>query len=191
GNELRSIVAAQHRRSAALDNEFFEVVDESVCRDGSFDESADAFAGVFIHDRADLECFALLTDIELEIYCPHHIGRVRRRRLDCGGAHSFASTTLWHSESFFTPQALNFLVIDVPSFAASIMVSTTISPAWVVCGVLAQPGTQRLVRISHGVVVQGSAPCRSGQPSQTACHTLTDRTRAQQVSNGSTASAWA
>src|SRR5699024_7060417 len=109
----------------ALDNEFFEVVDEWVCRDGSFDESADAFAGVFIHDRADLQGFALLTDIELKVHGPHHIGSIRRRSVNRGGADPFASTTLWYSESFVTPQALNFLVVDVPSFRSGIMIGAT------------------------------------------------------------------
>src|SRR5690625_1819792 len=168
-------LSLRNDRSAPLSDQCFQVVEEVVGGDGPFDQSADAFAGVFIHDRADLEHFALLTDIELEIHGPHHIGCIRSRSVDCGGAHSFASATLGHSESFFTPQALYFLVVDVPSFSPCIMVSAAISPAWVVCGVLAQPGTQRLVRISHGVLVQGSAPCRSGEPSQTACHALTDR----------------
>src|SRR5699024_9498622 len=116
---------------------------------------------MFIHDRADLQSFALLTDIELEIHCPHHIGSIRRRSVDCGGADSFASTTLRDSEPFVTPKTLDFLVIDVPSFRPGIVVSATISPAWMVCGILTQPGTQRPVRVSHGVLVQGSAPGRA------------------------------
>src|SRR5699024_3234150 len=184
-------VTAQHRRSAPLSDQCFQVVDESVCRNRALDQTADAFTSMFIHDRADLQSFALLTNIELEIHCPHHIGSIRRRSIDCGGADSFASTTLGHSKSFCTPQALNFLVVDVPSFSPCIMIRAAISPAWVVFGVLTQPGTQRLIRVSHGVLVQRSAPGRSGQPSQTACHTLTDRKRPEQVSNRGTAPAWA
>src|SRR5699024_1786570 len=112
-DELGSVVTAQHDRSAPLSDECFQVVDESVCGDGSLDQTADAFSGVFIHDRADLQSFALLTNIELEIHCPHHIGSIRRRSVDCGGADPLASTTLGHSKSFFTPQTLDFLVIDL------------------------------------------------------------------------------
>src|SRR5699024_8060012 len=121
------------------------------------------------------EHFALLTNIELKIHCPHDIGRHRRRGVDRGGAHPFTSTSLRHSESFFAPQTLNFLVIDMPSFSSGIMIRPTVSPSWVVFSVLAQPGAQWLVRISHGLVVQGSAPCRAGEPGQTACQPLTDR----------------
>lgn len=46
GDELGSVVTAQHDRSASLDDEFFQVVDEAVCGDGSLDQSAEAFAGV-------------------------------------------------------------------------------------------------------------------------------------------------
>src|SRR5699024_1624491 len=74
GNELSPVITAQYYWSAALDDEFFQVVNGAICGDGTFDQSADAFAGVFIHDRADLECFALLTNIELKIHGPRLLG---------------------------------------------------------------------------------------------------------------------
>src|SRR5699024_9456045 len=100
-----------------------------------------------------------------------------------GAAHPFTATLLRYAESFVMPQTLNLLVVDVPSFTPSIMICTAISPSWVVFGVLAQPSTQWLVRVSHGVLVQRSAPCRAGQPSQSACHTLTHRKGSNQVSD--------
>ena len=144
-----------------MDRRYHQRLRSTVCGDGSLDQSADAFAGVFVHDRTNLECFALLAHIELEIHGPHHIRGGRRRRVDRGAANPFASTTLWHSEPFVTPQPLDFLMIDVSSVGPGIMIRPAIVPAWMIFSVLTQPGTQWLIRISHGVVVQGSAPCRS------------------------------
>src|SRR5699024_11161493 len=125
--------------------------------------------------RTNLECFALLTNIELEIHGTHHIRGIRGRGIDRGSTDSFASASLGHPKSFVTPQTLDLLVIVVPALAPGIMIGAPVSPTWMIFGVLAQPGTQRLIRICHGLVVERSAPCRAGQPSQPACHTLTDR----------------
>src|SRR5690625_7927803 len=121
-------LSLRNDRSAPLSDQCFQVVEEVVGGDGPFDQSADAFAGVFIHDRADLEHIALLTDIELEIHGPHHIGCIRSRSVDCGGDHTFASAALWHSETFFTLQEVNYIMVDEPFFNPCIMVTNENSP---------------------------------------------------------------
>lgn len=45
--------------------------DEPFSGDRSLHETAQAFTGVLVHDRADLDRFPTLTDIKLEIDCPH------------------------------------------------------------------------------------------------------------------------
>ena len=64
-------------------DEFLEMPDESLGGDRPLHETAQTFAGVFVYDRADLDRFAALIDIELEIDRPHH---ARRSRLGVGGS---------------------------------------------------------------------------------------------------------
>ena len=66
-----------------LTDEFLEVLDESFGSDRPLDQTTHAHPCVLVHDRADLDRFAALIDIELEIDRPHH---ARRSRL--GGVNS-------------------------------------------------------------------------------------------------------
>ena len=83
GDELRPVVTAQHHWCPVYGDEFLEMPDESLGGDRPLHETAQTFAGVFVYDRADLDRFAALIDIELEIDRPHH---ARRSRLGVGGS---------------------------------------------------------------------------------------------------------
>jgi hypothetical protein len=65
-----------------LSDEFLEMLDESLCGDRPFYKTTPTFAGVLIHDGADLDRFATFVDIELEIDRPHHPWRDSSRRRD-------------------------------------------------------------------------------------------------------------
>jgi hypothetical protein len=60
--ELGAVVAAQHGRVATHGRDAVEFVDEVVAGDGAFDESAEAFAGVFVDDRCDLDRAAVASN---------------------------------------------------------------------------------------------------------------------------------
>lgn len=125
GNELGSIVTAPHGLSAPLGNQCFQMFDEAVGGDGSFEQAADTFAGVFIHDRTNLRHLASLTNVELKINCPHRIGGIRRG-VDRRAAHQFAPLSTGYPKSFVTPQTLKFFIIRASQQRAFTSVSYTV-----------------------------------------------------------------
>ena len=60
---------------------------------------------------------------------------------------AFVPAALWHSKPFYAPKALHFLVIDCPAFCARVVMRAQTSSRMVV-GVVAQPGSQRRIRIA-------------------------------------------
>ena len=80
----RSVVAPQDRRiGATLAANAVKFSDEILAGDASLNESAQAFAGVFIDDRDDLDRPPVDGGVELEVHCPHPVGRVRAHPLWC------------------------------------------------------------------------------------------------------------
>ena len=80
----RSVVAPQDRRiGATLAANAVKFSDEILAGDASLNESAQAFAGVFIDDRDDLDRPPVGGGVELEVHCPHPVGRVRAHPLWC------------------------------------------------------------------------------------------------------------
>lgn len=71
--ELGAVVAAQHGRVATHGRDAVEFVDEVVAGGGAFDESAEAFAGVFVDDRCDLDRAAVSRGVELEVDGPDRV----------------------------------------------------------------------------------------------------------------------
>lgn len=76
-DELRPVVTSQHHRCPMLSDEFLEMLDESLCGDRPLHKTTQTHAGVLIHEGADLDRFAALIDIKLEINRPHHARRSR------------------------------------------------------------------------------------------------------------------
>lgn len=83
---------------------------------------ADALPGVFVDDRADLDRPILLVGIELEVHRPHHVRRVRCRRVDGRGCDAFASTLLRNAQALVTPEAVDLLAVDAPALGARIVI---------------------------------------------------------------------
>jgi len=108
------VVRAERRWSAVLCDKLFGVVGEPVGGEGAFHEPADAFAGVFIDDGADLDRWALLVGVELEIDCPDHVRLGRCRRVDGRGTDAFATLTPRDPQALLSPEPLDLLMIDDP-----------------------------------------------------------------------------
>jgi len=81
--ELGAVVAAQHGRIAPVDGEAVELVDQVSSGDVALDQAAEAFTGVLIHNGHDLDRAPVGGGVELEIHRPHHIRRIRGRRVRC------------------------------------------------------------------------------------------------------------
>jgi len=77
--ELGAVVAAQHGRVATHGRDAVEFVDEVVAGDGALDESAEAFAGVFVDDRCDLDRAAVSRGVEPEVDGPDRVRGVGDR----------------------------------------------------------------------------------------------------------------
>src|SRR6218665_834927 len=90
-------------------------VGEPVSGEGAFHEPADAFAGVFIDDGADLDRSALLVGIELEIDCPDRVRLGRCGRVEGRGTDAFAAPTPRAPQALLPPEPLDLLMIDAPA----------------------------------------------------------------------------
>jgi hypothetical protein len=106
--KLGAVVAAQHGRITAVDGEAVELGDEVVTGDVAVDQAAKAFTGVFVHNGHDLDRAAVGGGVELEIHRPHHIRRIRGRRVRCRGrAETLAPTSLRHAiRGIYAPSGL-------------------------------------------------------------------------------------
>ncbi len=119
---------------------------ESVGGNRALHEAADALPGVFVDDRADLDRSAVLVGVELKVHCPHHVRRVRRRRVDGRGPDALASTPLRDPEPFVTPQALDLLVVHRPPLGAGVV----IRPPVPVAGMVLRPGARHSLNARSG-----------------------------------------
>jgi hypothetical protein len=91
-----AVVTTQHRRiGAALSGQPIKLGDQVLAGDAAFDHSTQAFAGVSVDDRDDLDRPLVGGDIELEVHRLHPVGHIRDDRRRCGGgAVAFAASTL-------------------------------------------------------------------------------------------------
>jgi hypothetical protein len=170
---------------AAVCGHAVEFVDEVIAGDAAFDHPAEAFSGVFVDDRGDLDRSPVGGDVELEVHRPHSVGRISghvgRRG---GGAVAFTLSTLRHPQSFLTPKALNLLVIHCPAFTSGVVVSRPEATAGMILGVGPQPLPQCGIRIGGcrrgGFVALGGAVL----PGDAAGEPFTDPQYALKVTNG-------
>jgi hypothetical protein len=90
-----SVVAAQHTRVATHGGEAIQFVDEVLAGDRPVDQSAEAFAGVFVDDGHDLDGAAVGRGVELEVHGPDLVRRIGLRGALRGGrAETFAAASL-------------------------------------------------------------------------------------------------
>jgi hypothetical protein len=68
---------------APVDGEAVEFVDQVSSGDVALDQAAEAFTGVFIHNRHDLDRSAVGGGVELEVHHRHHVRCVCGRRVRC------------------------------------------------------------------------------------------------------------
>lgn len=100
-----SIVAPQHGRIAAsINREAIQFADEVLTGNGTLDQAAEAFAGVFVDDRHDLDRAPIGGGVELEVGRPHPVGCIRYRSSTGGrGAVTLASSPLRNPQPLLTP----------------------------------------------------------------------------------------
>ena len=188
-DELRPVVRPEHSGSAADGDEILEMRGEPVGGDRPLDQPADAFPGVLIDDRADLDRPALLVGVELEVHRPHHVRCVRCRRADGRGPDAFATPPLQDAEALVTPEALDLLVVHDPALGAGIVIGAPVPVAGVLLRPGSQPVPQRLVRVCGRVALERPPVRGAGQPGQTARHPFTHLQCPDQVSDGGAAPA--
>ena len=176
-------------RGAPGGDEVLEVGGESVGGNRALHEAADALPGVFVDDRADLDRSSVLVGVELEVHRPHHVRRVRCRRVDGRGPDALASTPLRDPEPFVTPQALDLLVVHHPPLGAGVVIRPPIPVAGMVLRPGAQPLPQRPVWVRDRVGVERASVRGAGEPGQTARHPLAHLQCPDQVRDGGTAPA--
>lgn len=135
------VVASQHRREgAALAGQAIQFTDQVLTGDAALDHAAQAFAGVLIDDRDDLDRSPIGGDVELEVHRPHPVGRIGDHRVrGGGGAVAFAPAPLRYPQPLFAPKTLNLLVIDDPAFTAGIVIGRSETTTRMVLSVGAQP----------------------------------------------------
>ena len=137
-DELRPVVGPAHNGSAADGDEILEIRGEPVGGDRPLDQPADAFPGVLIDYRTDLDRPALFVGVELEVHRPHHVRRVRCCGVDGRGPDAFATPLLPDAEALVTPEALDLLVVHDSALGARIVIRASVP----VTGAFLRPGTQ-------------------------------------------------
>ena len=97
---------------------------------------------------------------------------------------AFASSPLRHSESFFTPKALDLFVIDDPAIGAGVVVGWPEPTAGMVFGLLAQPVSQRPVRVLRCCRGRFVALCGAMLPDHAAGEPFADPQHPLEMTNG-------
>jgi len=157
--QFRAVVAAQYGWVATHGGEAIQFVDEDVGSDRSVDQPAEAFAGVFVDDRDDLDGAAVGGGVELEVHRPDLVRCISLRPVGCRArAEAFASATLRHPTGPLRAQALDHLVVDVPALTAGIVIRGPEPTPGMVLRVGPQPPPQLGIR-SATVVLTGSRRC--------------------------------
>ena len=78
---FRAVVAAQYGRiGASVGGDTVKLLGEVLPGDVALHQAAETFAGVFVHDRDDLDRSAVGGHIELEVRRPHQIRAIRSHR---------------------------------------------------------------------------------------------------------------
>ena len=122
--QFGSVVATQHRWiGPTLHGYAVQLTGQEIAGDAALDHAAEAFAGVLVDDRHDLDRPPVGGDVELEVHRPHPIGCISDdRQRGGGGAVALTPAPLWHPQPFLTPKTLNLLVIHRPAFASGVVV---------------------------------------------------------------------
>lgn len=106
------------------------------------DDSSQTFPGVFVHDGEDIERFTRNDQIELEIDGPHVTFFLSNHCWGCQPTNSLPTPFHDYPKSYFSPEALNHLVMDLPAVPASIHLGPPIPPPGMAAGIVTQPSSQ-------------------------------------------------
>ena len=150
------------------------------------DDSSQTFPGVFVHDGEDIERFTRNDQIELEIDGPHVTFFLSNHCWGCQPTNSLPTPFHDYPKSYFSPEALNHLVMDLPAVPASIHLGPPIPPPGMAAGIvhatkLAKPGLGRQAN-------QPLEPAEGGsfQPDSSAGELLSAIKRVDDVNHGPT-----
>ena len=164
---------------APVNHKPFELVDQFLGGDTAFHEVAERFAGVLVDDRHNLDRPPIGGHVELEIGRPHLVGRISIDLRRGGDAVAFSAATLRYPQALLAPEPLEFLVIDIPTFGAGIMIGGPKPTTRMVLGPGTQPFAQRGIpilrrgrhrRVSLGGAVLPGNP--AGEPFTDPQHSL-------------------
>jgi hypothetical protein len=124
--------------ATATGREAVEFSDEVLAGDAALDQAAEAFAGVFVDDRDDLDGPPVGGGVELKIDRPHPVGCIRAQGVGCRrGALAFAPPPLRNTQPFLAPETLNPLMIDDPTLATGVVIRGPKPAPRMILGVLA------------------------------------------------------
>ncbi len=107
---------------------------------------------MFIDDGHNLDVPPVGGGVELKVHGPYHVGCCGRVDGRGAGPGAFTSTALRHAQAFVSPQALKFLVVDVPAVGTGIVIRPPVSPPRMRLGVVTQPLAQASIRVCWGLV---------------------------------------
>ena len=155
GGELGAVVAADEGGSPSLFDEAVENGHRPIGVDGVGDEVRERLPGELVGDVQDLQGPARRGDVELVVEGPDVVGvrglePVRRRGGDPEARPLVAPGR--DPQALFTPQALDFLAVEVVPLAAQDGMSPAIAPAGMVAGEVPQTPAQ----VSVGVGISGA-----------------------------------
>lgn len=185
-SQFGSVVASQDGRiGTALGGYAVQFVDEVIAGDAALHHPAEAFTGVLVDDRHNLDRPPFSGDVKLEVHRPHPVGPISHHSRRCGGgAVPFALASLRNTQALLAPKALDLLVIDYPAFATGIVVGRPEATPRVLLGVIAQPLPQGSVGIVGGRCGRFVALGRAVLPGDAAGEPLADPQHSLEVTNG-------
>jgi hypothetical protein len=153
GGELGAVVAADELGDSSFFDQTVKNVDGVVRVDGMRDEVAQGLSGELVGDVQELQGPAGRGHVELVVESPDVVrmgGRqpLRGRRRE---AETWTLVAPWrHPQSFFAPQTLDFLAVEVVSLSTQHGMRPAIAPAGVVAGKV--PETLAKIHVGIGVL---------------------------------------
>lgn len=106
----------------------------------------EALSRELVDDVEHLEWAQVARLVELKVHGPDHVGSdgTHRPHLDANARQALLALAIRDFEALFTPQTLDFLVIDAPTLIAQRVVAAAPAPTRVLLGEVTQEGADLL-----------------------------------------------